>query len=344
MGKSKSLDPTFRAQVVALKEISGLSLNEIAKKLNKSRHAVQNAYKKHLESNTLVDKPRSGRPRESTKRQDRMLKRLVLKNRRSSSKNLATQWYNAAGPSKSPKTVRRRLNEQGLRGRIAIKKPFISKINQQKRLKFALEFLHFTKTDWQMVLWSDESKFNLVGNDSRRTFVWRSKNEAYKPECLQGTVKHGGGSIMVWGCMSSFGRGHLHQVEGIMNGAIYTDILRNHLLPSATALFPAALPWIFQHDNDPKHTSKVARNFLAANVTQVLGWPPQSPDLNPIEHLWEEIDRRRAGKRASNKHELWDIISAAWNSITADDCRKLVDTMPARLAEVIKNKGGPTHY
>ena len=311
MGKSKSLDPTIRAQIVALKEISGLSLNEIAKKLNKSRHAVQSAYKKYLESKILVDKPRSGRPRESTKRQDRVLKRLALTNRRLSSKNLAAQWHNAGGPFTSSKTVRRRLNEQNLKGCIAIKKPFISKINQQKRLKFARAFLHFTSTDWQRVLWSDESKFNLVGNDSRRIFVWRRQNETYKSECLQGTVKHGGGSIMVWGCMSSFGPGHLHQVEGTMNSTMYTNILQNHLLPSATALYPADFPWIFQQDNDPKHTSKVAKDFLAANVLQVLDWPPQSPDLSPIEHLWEEIDRRRVGKCASNKRELWDIISAA---------------------------------
>ena len=344
IGKAKSLDLTVRAQVVALKEISGLSLNDIAKKLKKSRHAVQNACKKHLESNTFTDKPRCGRPRMSTLRQDRTLKRLALTNRRLSSKILSRQWHDVGVPLISPKSVRRHLNKQGLNGHVAIKKPFTSKINQQKRLKFAHEFLHFSVTDWQTVLWSDESKFNLAGNDSRRIFVWRRQNESYKPECLQGTVKHGGGSIMVWGFMSSFGPGQLHQVEGIMNGAMYRDILRKHLLPSATALFPATFPWIFQQDNDPKHTSKVAKDFLAANGVQVLHWPPQSPDLNPIENMWDEIDRRCAGKRASNKHELWDFISAAWTSITAVDCKKLVDTMPARLAEVIKNKGGPTHY
>ena len=78
---------------------------------------------------------------------------------------------------------------------------------------------------------------------------------------MQGTVKHGGGSIMVWGCMSSFGPGQLHQVEGIMNSAMYRDILRKHLLPSATSLFPATFPWIFQQDNYPKHTSKVAKDL-----------------------------------------------------------------------------------
>ena len=107
----------------------------------------------------------------STLCQDRTLKRLALTNRRLSSKILSRQWHDVGGPLISPKSVRRCLNKQGLNGRVAIKKPFISKINQQKRLKFAHEFLHFSVTNWQTVLWSDESKFNLAGNDSRRIFV-----------------------------------------------------------------------------------------------------------------------------------------------------------------------------
>ena len=134
--------------------------------MKKSRHAVINAYKKHLESNTFMDKPRCGHPRMSTLRQDRTLKRLALTNCHLSSKILSQQWHDVGGPLISPKSVRCRLNKQGLNGLVAIKKPFISKINQQKCLKFAHKFLHFSVTDWQTVLWSDECKFNLAGNDS----------------------------------------------------------------------------------------------------------------------------------------------------------------------------------
>ncbi|XP_065664791.1 uncharacterized protein LOC136086423 [Hydra vulgaris] len=122
--------------------------NIFCQKIEKSRHAVQNAYKKHLESNTFTDKPRCGLPRMSTLRQDRTLKRLALTNCRLSSKILSPQWHDVGGPLISPKSVRRRLNKQGLNGRVSIKKPFISKINQQKRLKFGHEFLHFSVTDW----------------------------------------------------------------------------------------------------------------------------------------------------------------------------------------------------
>nr|XP_047123075.1 uncharacterized protein LOC124806336 [Hydra vulgaris] len=111
MGKAKSLDSTVRAQVVALKEISSLSLNDIAKKLEKSRHAVQNAYKKHLESNTFTDKPRCGRPRMSTLRQDRTLKRLAITNCRLSFKVLSRQWHDVGRPLISLKSVRRRFNK-----------------------------------------------------------------------------------------------------------------------------------------------------------------------------------------------------------------------------------------
>ncbi len=67
------------------------------------------------------------------------------------------------------------------------------------------------------------------------------------------TVKHGGGSVLMWGCMSAAGVGELHFIDGIMNSQIYCSILKEKMLPSLRALGRRAL---FQHDNDPKHTSK----------------------------------------------------------------------------------------
>ena len=84
--------------------------------------------------------------------------------------------------------------------------------------------------------------------------MWRGKDEAYRPECMCPTVKHGGGSVMVWGCMSAKGVGNLHFIEGIMNADVYLDILTTQMMPSAKKLM--GRKYIFQHDNDPKHTAK----------------------------------------------------------------------------------------
>lgn len=101
---------------------------------------------------------------------------------------------------------------------------------------------------------------------------------------------------------------------------------------------------IFQQDNDPKHSSRLARNFLSDNDVNVLDWPSQSPDLNPIENLWELLDREVKRKHPSNKRELEEILRSEWEKISINTLISLVDSMPSRLREVIKNKGYATKY
>ncbi len=86
----------------------------------------------------------------------------------------------------------------------------------------------------------------------------------------------------MWGCMSAAGVGELHFIDGIMNSQMYCSILKEKMLPSLRALGRRAL---FQHDNDPKHTSKATVGFLKKNRVKVIQWPSMSPDLYPIEHL-----------------------------------------------------------
>ena len=103
-------------------------------------------------------------------------------------------------------------------------------------------------------MWSDETKIELFGiNLTRR--VLRKRNAEYNPKNTIPTVKHGGGKRMLWGCFSAKGTGRLHRIEGRMNGAMYLEILGDNLLPSVRAL-KMVCGWVFQHDNDPKHTAK----------------------------------------------------------------------------------------
>ncbi len=78
---------------------------------------------------------------------------------------------------------------------------------------------------WDSILWSDETKINVFGTDGFKT-VWRRKGEEYKEKCMVPTVKHGGGSVLMWGCMSAAGVGELHFIDGIMNSQMHCSILK----------------------------------------------------------------------------------------------------------------------
>ncbi len=119
---------------------------------------------------------------------------------------------------------------------------------------------------WNHVLWSDETKINLFGSDGVK-HVWRQPGEEYKDRCVLPTVKHGGGSVMVWGCMSAASTGELQFIEGTMNANMYCDILKQSMIPSLQRLGRRA---VFQHDNDPKHTSKTTTTLLKKLRVKVI--------------------------------------------------------------------------
>lgn len=113
-------------------------------------------------------------------------------------------------------TIRKRAHEVGLFGRVARKKPYLNKINRGKRFRFAREMLQKPLRYGENVVLSDESKFNLFGSDEK-VMVWRTPREEFDPKCTVPTVKHGGGSVMVWGCFIRHGVRKLYVLDRIMD-------------------------------------------------------------------------------------------------------------------------------
>jgi transposase len=251
MARGIELTAEKRAQIVILQK-QGNSYREISKILQVSLGAVQKAIARNRETGLNTDRKRSGRPRKTVQRVDNKIYAISKADRFKSASTIRAEINRDLDSHISLTTVKRRLREKGMIGRIAVKKPLLRTVNKQKRLDFAKEHIDWTIEQWKSVLWTDESKFQLFGSN-RRQYVRRKPNERYIPQCVLPTVKHGGGSVMVWGCFSYGGVGELVKVEGIMRKEQYHNILQRHAIPSGTELIGPN--FIFQQDNDPKHTS-----------------------------------------------------------------------------------------
>ena len=225
------------------------------------------------------------------------------------------------------------------------KRPLLSKRHRRERLDFALAHQDWTVDDWKKVVWSDETKINRLGSDGRK-WVWKKAGEGLSDRLVQGTQKFGGGSLMMWGCMLWDGVGYACKIDGKMDGELYTKILQDDLQESLAFYGKDSSTVIFQQDNDPKHMSKLAQAWFKAHGFKVLPWPALSADLNPIEQLWDYLKRKLGEyeRPPNGMIELWERVEREWDKIDAEVCQNLIESMPRRVAVVVKAKGGYTMY
>ena len=325
------------AKIVTLREL-GWSYGKIAAEMNCSKSTAQRTFQRYTETGKTADKPKSGRPKLLSPRENRIVERKSLANRFLTAPAITAEFQEFCGKKVSVTTIRRCLRNSGLFGRVARRKPLLSAHHRRNRLSFAKRHLHWTFHDWEKIIFSDESRFQLFYSNGR-TYVRRRKGEEFKEHCIIPTVKHGGGSIMVWGWLSAAEVGRLERISTSMDSELYQITLQHHLLPML-----AQSPHIFQQDNARPHTSRSTRRWFTDHEIEVLEWPSQSPDLNPIENLWDIISRRLQCQTWRKPDELWQKILDIWTALPTDILHGLIASMPSRLQAVISARGGHTKY
>ncbi len=320
----------------------GKSLADIAAELNVSISSVsRNLRNLGRSQDFYASTRRSGRPHVLTADELQKIRQGI----ESGDYPDASAAHRALVPHVDVTTVRRALREMGLYGRRRRAVPVLTAEHAYQRLNWALKQQHWWRAKRQSVVCSDECRVEMEGNNGPQ-YCRRPKNTAFLPEHAKPKTAYGGGGIMISGFITCNGVGRLHRVDGKVNAHAYTSILDECLLPtiSDAGLDPNAV--IFQQDGARSHTAKWTQNWLASHNINTMPWPPHSPDMNIIEHVWATLKHRvkMRNPRPKNLDELWEMVEWEWYHISDEEIAHLYNSIPHRIAAVIKADGWYTEY
>ena len=221
----KPITTSQRTNIISLSS-SGLSIRKIASQLGLGKSTVAQVLQ-----DIQLEAPRlsGGHPSKLSSTNKRAIVQKIITGKAKNAVQ-ATQFINSIiSTPVCSQTVRNTLKEASLKAVVKKKKPLLSKGHQKRRLAFALKYQHWTIDDWKRVLWSDETKINRIGSDGQE-YVWKREGERLTAREVKGTVKHGGGSLMVWSCIGWNGVGILSEVGGRIDAKQYVEILEQGLL------------------------------------------------------------------------------------------------------------------
>ena len=272
-----------------------------------------------------------GRPGATTVKEDSQILKTVFNDR----KNLKIMTKNVR------KALHRRLSLSLVRRRILAKgveytkKRFVPKLTPD-HIKKRLEFCEtYKKIDWSHVVFSDETTIEL-GSQSK--FHWRFPGENDDTPKTKFAQKQ-----MFWGAISMDGKSTLIPLSGSVNSAHYIDVLNDNLLPYLQQL-PKNRRYLFQQDNAPAHNAKRTKAWLNEQHVQIISWPPNSPDLNPIENLWGILKRRIEDKNPKTKTDLITTALKEWEKLPLESVKNVTKSMPHRISQVQQRGGMKCDY
>lgn len=334
---------TDSANVVALME-EGNSQRYVAQTLRIPRSTVQRVYQRYRETGGYSRRPGSGRKRATSARDDRFIVSNTLRDRHSTAVDTRRALQEIREVNVSERTVRRRLNEAGLKSRRPNKGPELLQQHRVERLRFALNHVNWNQEEWTRVLFTDESRFCLRSPDGRER-VWRRRGERFAPCTFSPRVSFQGGSVMVWGGISYEARTELVFVDGgSLTAARYIEeVLLEHVVPYAPII---GEEFLLMHDNARPHAARIVNEFLNDVGLHAMAWPARSPDINPIEHVWDMLKKRVRSRLPphSNLHQLRNLLTEEWNNIDQTVIQNLIEGLNRRMAAVIQSRGGNTRY
>jgi transposase len=332
------LDQLTEVERAAIATLSGLGWphKDIAHTLKCSENTVSMWVHRWADTHSVADADRSGRPRCTDEDTDIAIEACAEEKKRTVPKVIKKELQLEC----SARTIRRRLDEVGLFGRVGRTEYVYDERDIQRRLSFAEGYANWLVADWDRVIFSDETHIEVYGRS--RVWVQRPSGAAFDPEYMVERVPHSE-RVSLWGCFCGRGVGQAEIFVGEFNAKRYVDILQHNLLQTALHFYPNE-DWWFQQDNAPQHTANISRRWFHNHGVNLLDFPPYSPDLNPIENLWGILKARIEKRLARTTDEIERVLKEEWEALDKELLTSLAHSMPARCAAVVANHGHKAPY
>uniref|UniRef100_A0A8C6LIM2 Tc1-like transposase DDE domain-containing protein n=1 Tax=Nothobranchius furzeri TaxID=105023 RepID=A0A8C6LIM2_NOTFU len=289
----------------------------------------------------LYNRLHNRRRRVTTPAQDLHIQKVHLQNCLRAATQTAAETIGLHDQTISAQTVRNHLREAQLHARRPHRGLYLTPACRRNRLERANAHIQWCLARWRGVLFTDESLFTLFRADGRQR-GWHRVGEHFADVIVVDRVAHDGGGVMLWAGICYGRRTQVYFIDGILNAQRYCDeILR-----------PIVVPYIhehhlmFQQDNARPHVARICTQFLEAENVPVLAWPAYSPDMSPVEHVWDVLDRRIRQRVPvpTNIQQLRTAIEEEWSNIPQATIDNLINSMRRRCVALREANGGHTRY
>ncbi len=338
---SKKISTDDEKEIVRLGKLN-ISNVKIATKLNVSDGTVRNYLKKH---GIEKQNNQGGRPKILNLREERYVLREFENGNIQTTTHGVSCIKEKTGKNVSRDLISKMLKKDGFKNYRSIKKPSISSKNKKARRKFFMEHQKKNFQDFSKIIFSDESSYKLINARGGQTYFKKSNSSGDFKNYIR-TEKFGKGSIMIWGFMTGCGNFRICKVDGTMNSSKYVKMLEEFFFDEITELGIKLGDVIFQQDNASCHVSSLTKKWFSEQKVHLLEWPPQSPDMNPIENVWNYLDIqvRKRQQEISTVNDLYRIIQEEAKKIPKSFIKKLYRSMPRRIQALKNSKYDITKY
>lgn len=310
-----------------------MSNGDISRYLRIDESTVRRWLERYETTGDVEVEQKSGRKRSTTEKQDAMIRSVVAQHSTESAGQIASR-LSRKGIIISQTTLRRRLEEAGVKSMKPNLKPLLTDGHMKKIFQWALEH---RDVDWNQVVFTDETSFHMKQVIRR---VWKKRGEKFYVSTVKHPIK-----IHAWGCFTQQGFGKLVLFKRTLNSKLMCNIYKNGLLPSVIKWFGEdSNDWKLLEDNDPKHRSKMSKAFKVDNDIESLPWPSQSPDCNPIENVWALMKLKINGQPPTSTNNFVARIKKEWKKLSSEFAEKLVSSMENRVKLLIERKGDYINY